>query len=112
MLFDIATFLHFWSMPIDLICYSIVFAGTFYVTIHNRKLPVWHLTPLWYLGLASFFVSSTILLEYIFGMNFPLSFTNVGIIGEKLTHMSLAFICLSMFLGTVIADIRNKRKRK
>lgn len=112
MLSDISLFLYNWRMPLDLLCYTIIFMGTFYVAVHNRKLPVWHLTPLWYVGLASLFISFTILLEYIFGTSFELSYTNVGHVGETLSHFSLAFLVGTMFVGTMYSDIKNKNKRK
>lgn len=112
MLTDIASFLYHWQIPINFVLYSIIFAGTFYVTIHNRKLPAWHITPLWYLGLASFFICITILLELIFGPEFPLSYTNIGIIGEMLTHVSLASITIIMFIMTVFSDLRGMKNRR
>lgn len=111
MLTDVASFLLVWRMPFDLICYSIVFAGTFYIAIHNRRLPPWHVTPLWYLGLGSFFTAFSILCQYIFGPEFPMSYRNVGLIGEAVTHITLALIAAIMFTGTVRHDIEGKKKR-
>jgi hypothetical protein len=49
-------------------------------------------TAIWYCGVSSFFVSLTILLQWIFGNKFPLSYDNLGILGEVGININLAIL--------------------
>ncbi len=99
------------QLPINLIAHSIIFTGTFYVALHNRNLKHWHITPLWYVGLASLFTAITILLQYMVGPEFPLSYWNLSLFTETLSNISLAAIAAIMFIGTVRSDLKGRRKR-
>jgi hypothetical protein len=95
---DNSTVLH----PILAISHLSIFVGAFYVAMFNKRLPLWHTTPLWYAGMGSMFCFITIMLQYAFGSEFPLSYDNVGILGEVFLNMTLAFIALTFFTITVI----------
>lgn len=99
------------QLPINLIAHSIIFTGTFYVALHNRNLKHWHITPLWYVGLASLFTAITILLQYMIGPEFPLSYWNLSLFTETLSNLALAGIAAVMFIGTVRSDLKGRRKR-
>jgi peptidoglycan biosynthesis protein MviN/MurJ (putative lipid II flippase) len=99
------------QLPLNLIAHSIIFTGTFYVALHNRNLKHWHITPLWYVGLASLFTAITILLQYMIGPEFPLSYWNLSLFTETLSNLALAGIAGVMFIGTVRSDLKGRRKR-
>lgn len=99
------------QLPINLIAHSIIFSGTFYVVLHNRNLKHWHITPLWYLGLTSLFTAITILLQYMVGPEFPLSYWNLSLFAETLSNIALAGIAAVMFIGTIRSDLKGRRKR-
>jgi hypothetical protein len=99
------------QLPLNLIAHSIIFTATFYVAMHNRNLKQWHITPLWYLGLASLFTAITILLQYMIGPEFPLSYWNLSLFSETLSNIALAGIAGVMFIGTVRSDLKGRRKR-
>jgi hypothetical protein len=114
MITSIIQFLNDYSLqlPINLIAHSVTFMGIFYVAIHNRNLNQLHITPLWYLGLASLFTSVTILLQYMIGPEFPLSYWNISLFAETLSNIMLAVISAVMFIGTVRSDLRERKKRR
>jgi hypothetical protein len=114
MITSIIQFLNDYSLqlPINLIAHSVTFMGIFYVAIHNRNLKQWHITPLWYLGLASLFTAVTILLQYMIGPEFPLSYWNLSLFAETLSNTMLAVIATVMFIGTVRSDLRERKKRR
>jgi len=99
------------QLPLNLIAHSIIFTATFYVAMHNRNLKQWHITPLWYVGLASLFTAITILLHYMIGPEFPLSYWNLSLFTETLSNLALAGIAGVMFIGTVRSDLKGRRKR-
>lgn len=86
-----------WQLQINYSAHLLIFLGCLYVAIHNTRLPQWHITPLWYVGVTSAFVSVTILCEWIFGREFPLSYWSIGILAETLCHISIAAISVIMF---------------
>lgn len=102
---------HNLQLPLNLIAHSITFTGIFYVAMHNRNLKQWHITPLWYLGLASLFAAITILLQYIIGPEFPLSYWNMSLFIETVSNLTLAGIAAVMFIGTVRTDLKGRKKR-
>lgn len=89
------------NWPISIITHCIIFLGTLYIAIYNRRLPTWHITPIWWIGLAQLFALLTIVLEYLFGMNFPLSNFNMGIFTHTLTNLTLAYLVLVMLIATL-----------
>lgn len=111
MITQLLDFLAYIALPINLICHLLIFIGTLYVAIHNRKIPRWHVTVLWYCGLSSLFTALTIVIEWIFGQEFPLSYYNIGIIGETFLHACLAFMATSVFLHTVWTDLHQMKNR-
>lgn len=105
----ITTTLHLFNvyqLIINFALHITIFIGTFYVAMYNTKLPHWHLTPLWYLGLANFAVAISILIEWTIGSEHPLSFWNIGGIVEIIANIFVALIALIMLIVTV------KRKYK
>lgn len=112
MISHITTFLNSLTVPINFVCHLLIFVGSFYVALHNRKIPQWHLTPLWYLGLANLFVSITILTQWVIGPEHPLSYWNIGLVGETICTIILAAIVVTMFAATVFRDIIGSKKRR
>jgi hypothetical protein len=86
--------------PFLAVSHITIFTGAFYVTMFNKRLPLWHTTPLWYAGMASLFCFITIILQYIFGPTFPLAYDNIGVLGETFLNMSLACIAITFFVVT------------
>lgn len=112
MFIDFLTHLYDISIYVNLVCYLIIFLGGFYVALHSRDIPRWLVTALWYTGVFSFFTASTIILEFIYGQLFELSYFQVGLFGEIAMKVSLASIVIVLFLETVYKDYRGAKKRK
>lgn len=111
MITEIIVFLNSLIVPINFVCHMLVFIGSFYVALHNRNLPTWHITPLWYLGLANFLVAITILVQWYFGPEHPLSYWNMGMVTETICYIILAIMVLILFAVTVGCDIINRKNR-
>jgi serine acetyltransferase len=85
---------------VNLFCHATIFAGAFYVVLHNRNLPHWHVTPLWYAGLSCLLTGITIILGFALGDSFALSYHNIGVVGETLLNISLSVIAITFLLYT------------
>ena len=101
MLHAVINAVHPYATVMHFIAHVIIFVGAFYGAMYNKVLPVLQETPLWYTGLCSLFVAFTILLEWSFGSDFPLSYKNFGLIGEVTMDISLAFLAITMIINTV-----------
>lgn len=112
MIADLSILLNSFNVPINFTNHMVIFAGSFYIAIHNRRIPQWHITPLWYLGLLNLFAGITILIQWCIGPEHPLSYWNLGLFAETLANCSLAAIVLIMFLHTVGHDLRERKKRR
>jgi hypothetical protein len=114
MITEVIQFLNTYNLqlPINFLAHLIIFIGAFYVALHNRSLKSWHITPLWYVGLASLLNAIAILIHYIIGPEFPLSYWNISLLSETISNVSLACIALIMFIGTLRKDIIGSRKRQ
>lgn len=112
MISTLNAFTNSYGLAINFIAHTLIFIGTFYVALHNRKLPQWHITPLWYAGMCSLFVAITIVLQWAIGPEFPLSYWNVGLMGETLLNIAVAAIAVIMLISTVRRDIKESKKRK
>jgi hypothetical protein len=97
---------------LNLLCHLSVFCGAFYVVLHNKSLPLWHVTPLWYVGLSCFANALSILMQYAFGTEFPLSYTNVGLMTETSLNVSLSAIALIVLFGTTKKTRLNRAKKR
>lgn len=97
---------------VNIICHTIIFLGGFYVAIHSRVLPRWATTCIWYVGLSSFFVATTIITEWVFGQHHPFSYFMMGHVGEIIMNVNLAIMVLLLFSHTIWRDIKAKNMRK
>lgn len=96
---------------LNFICHMVIFIGSFYIALHNRNLPKWHVTPLWYVGLSSFACAITILCQWGMGPNFPLSYHNIGTLTEVFSNISLSAIAVIFLTLTVRKDIKGSYNR-
>lgn len=99
-------------MFLNLLFHISIFFTTLYIAIHNRVINRSVITQLWYVGLASFFCALTIILEFVFGENFFLSYTKVGLFGEVIFNATVFAICATLMVQTVKTDlafIKNRR---
>ena len=101
-----------YDMLINFFAHFLIFVGTCYVALQNRKLPQWHITPLWYVGLFSFFTSVTIVCQWAIGPEFPLSYWNLGKLSETAVNVSVAAVAVIMLISTVRRDLRESKKRR
>ena len=99
-------------IPLDFLCHVIIFIGGFYIAIHSRFIPRWLVTCIWYIGLSSFLNAVAILLQWVYGESFPMSYSNVGAITAVMLNINLAAAVGLMFTNTVREDIRGSRNRK
>lgn len=111
MITELMVFFNSVTLPINFVCHICVWIGSFYVALHNRNLPTWHVTPLWYLGLVNLFVAVTILVQWVIGPEHPLSYWNFGLFGETLSNIILASIVIVMFLVTILNDFKGRKQR-
>jgi len=112
MISELLTFFDFWSFLLLFICHSVTFACSLYIAVHNRELKPWVITPLWYLGICSAFAGLTIVIEWALGPDHPISYSNIGILGETAFQIILALIMFLTFLDTVKTDLKNKKHRQ
>lgn len=101
-----------YELLINFIAHFLIFIGSFYVALQNRKLPQWHITPLWYVGLFSLLVCISVILEWSIGPEYPLSYWNIGKLSETAVDVSIALVATIMLIITVRRDIRSRKKRK
>lgn len=104
--------LQFYALPINFFAHLLIFIGSFYVVMHNRRLPKWHITPLWYVGLSALASNLAITLQWIFGTEFPLSYTNVGLITETCLNISLATLATIFLVITFKLDLKESIRRQ
>lgn len=112
MLTEFVAMVDTYSNIVNFICYTLVFFGGFYVALHSRLLPTWASTSIWYLGVSSFFVATTIVVEWVFGQHHPFSHFMMGHFGEMIINLNLAIMVGFLFFHTVYQDFRNKKDRK
>lgn len=98
-------------LSITFSCHAVIFSSIFYTVINNHTLPMWQRTSLWYIGVSSAFVSFTIILQWLFGAKFPMSYDRMGILGEVLLIASMASGAIAMFI-TCKKHVEEKRKAK
>lgn len=111
MITELMSFFNIHQPIINFISHTMIFMGSFYVALHNRNLPQWHLTPLWYVGVFSLLTSITIIFQWAIGPEFPLSYYNFGQFAESLVDLSLAAVATIMLIGTIRADIKARKRR-
>lgn len=105
-------FTYDYEVVINFVAHALIFIGAFYVALQNRKLPQWHVTPLWYTGLASLLVCITVLIQWAVGPEHPMSYWNIGRLAETAVNLSVASIATIMLVATVRRDLREAKKRK
>lgn len=109
---DLVSFANFFAQPVNFISHLIIFLGAFYILLHNRNMPKWHVTPLWWAGCASLFTFITIVLGLYFGDEFVFSYHRMGYVGEVAFNTCVASIAAVFLIKTVKADIKNRKYRK
>lgn len=112
MIVELSAFTYTYQIVINFIAHFLIFIGAFYVALQNRKLPQWHITPLWYVGLFSLFTCTTIVCQWAIGPEHPLSYWNLGRLGETLVNISVAMVATIMLIGTVRRDLKESKKRR
>lgn len=98
-------------LPLNFLCHIIIFLGGYYVALHSRLLPKSIATCVWYIGLASLLASMAILMEWIHGPEFELSYKQIGTACETLLNICLATTAGVLFLKTVVNDVQGKKRR-
>lgn len=111
MLMEILNWTDTYSNIINFMCYIIIFLGGFYIAIHSRVLPRWATTCIWYVGLSSFLVAGTIVVEWTLGQHNPFSYFMMGHATEVIMNLNLALMVVMLFFHTIYHDIKNKSKR-
>lgn len=86
-----------------------IFVGGFYVAMHSRVLPRWTVTCIWYIGLASLFTCITVVLQWVYGPSFPMSYGNVRLLCDMVTHGILAIAVVMLFVHTVFKNRKHKK---
>lgn len=112
MIVELISFFNSNQLIVTFASHFCIFLGTFYVAIHNRNMPQWGMTPLWYVGLFSFMTCFTIVCQWAIGPEFPLSYWNLGQLAQSLVYVSLAVMSIISLVITVRKDIKESKKRK
>lgn len=112
MISTIIYFLATWQLPLNFLIHGTIFVGALYTAIHNRDLPDWVVTPLWYVGLTNLFTLITIVCQWSLGPEFYLSYWNIGALSETLSRLSIALIMFVLLVKTLQCDISNRCNRK
>ena len=99
------------QIVINFVSYFFIFLGTFYVALHNRKMPQWAVCPLWYVGLFSLLTCVTIICQWAIGPEHPLSYWNLGQLTQSLVYVTLAIMSVLSLAITVKKDISESKKR-
>lgn len=94
MLYDVLLLVYF-------LVYTFTFSCSLYIAIHNKNIPNWIITPLWYIGLSSAFTGITILLEWIYGDQFCMGYSKIGFIGELAFAASVGATLGILFANTL-----------
>lgn len=112
MIETLISFFNQFQLPLNFLAHTLIFISSFYIAIHNRKIPQRYLTPLWYIGNISLFVAISIGLQWTFGPEYALSYWKIGLLGETALNICVAFMAVIIFLGTVTQDIKSSKLRK
>lgn len=111
MIVELMSFFNSNQLVVNFISHFFIFIGTTYVAIHNRHLPQWHVTPLYYVGLFSFLTCFTIVCQWSIGPEFPLSYWNLGQLAQSCVYVVLGILATIMLVTTVKKDIIESKKR-
>lgn len=109
---DLVSYLNFFAQPVNFFSHLFIFLGAFYILLHNRNMPKWHITPLWWAGCASLFTFITIVLGLYFGDEFVFSYSRMGYVGEVIFNACIASIAIVFLIKTVKTNITNEKYRK
>lgn len=109
---QLISFLKEYELVINFFCHFTVFIGGFYIAIHSRKIATWLRTCLWYIGCSSFLITISVVLQWVLGADFELSYANTQIISHTLLYMWIVITTLVFFLKTVAIDIKHSKQRK
>ena len=112
MITSLNVFTYHYEIIINFLAHFLIFLGTFYVALQNRNLPQWHITPLWYVGLASILVCITIVIQWTSGPENPLSYFNLGKLAETAVNVAVAAVATIMLVGTIRRDLYESKKRR
>jgi hypothetical protein len=112
MINQLVAFFNSWSLLISFVTHSTIFFSMLYIAVHNRLLPNWLITPLWWLGSFSGFVAATVIVQWSIGPEHPLSYWTLGTVGATLVQVALALIGFILFFKTIHTDLCNRKDRK
>lgn len=85
-------------MVLDFVSHLLIFTGIALFVIFWRAAPQWHITPLWYVGLASLAIAMTVVIEWTLGPDCPLSYHNLSAILETFFDIALASLVVTFAL--------------
>jgi hypothetical protein len=109
---DFINFLTFFAQPVNFFAHLVIFLGAFYILLHNKHMPRWHVTPLWWAGCASLFTFFTIVMGLFFGDDFVFSYSRFGYVGEVAFNTCIASVALVFLVRTLKADLQRKKQAK
>lgn len=111
MITNFLNFVYPYELVLSFICHIMIFFGGLYSAIHSRMIPHWTSTCLWYIGLASMFNAIIILLDWTLGPEHPMSYSNLGLLGSVLLHVTLAVTVAILFVNTLWKDMIFRKNR-
>lgn len=100
-----------YALVINFMCHITMFIGGLYIAIHSRNIPNWLRTCLWYIGCSSFLIGITIILGWVLGPQFELSYDKVGVLGETLFNIWVSITTITFFINTLKLDIKYSKNR-
>lgn len=112
MLRDVVLMIDSISPAIHFAANTMTFVGGAYIALHNRVMPKWLITCLWYIGLASLLNAITFMVGWIYGEVHPLSHFQLGSVTEAMVNITIATTIAILFFNTVWKDFVFSKNRK
>lgn len=72
--------------------HSLFFLMLTYIVFYRETFCKTHSTIIWYTGLSSLFVSISILIQWIFGINHPMSYDNIKVLSDTIFFINLSLL--------------------
>lgn len=72
--------------------HTIFFSILSYIVFYKKLFCKTHSTIIWYTGLSSLFVSITILIQWIFGIDHPMSYDKIKILSDTIFFINLSLL--------------------
>jgi hypothetical protein len=87
------------NLLLNFISHLMIFLILTYIVFHREIFNKFHSTVVWYTALASFFISVTIFIEWIFGKENTLSHSHIKILSESIFFINIMILLSVLYLN-------------